>query len=143
MWKYLHSVWGGFVLLLLAYVIVHHMWRLLGRKPYVLASDFRLALFGLVVYVLQLLLGIGTYVNSPYFEGILNGKFGFYMKNAHDRLIVIEHPTMAFLGLLFMLYGFRRMYYQIDYRRKYISIILFYTLALIMVLLRLPWADWL
>jgi len=143
MWQYLHGLWGGFVLLLLIYVLIHHTVRLLGRKPYLLQSDFRLALFALVVYFLQILLGIGTYLSSPYFEGIKNGQWGTYMKDAHDRLVVIEHPVMALLGFLLMLYGFRRMYYQLDYRRKYISIILFYFLALIMVMLRLPWADWL
>jgi len=63
------------------------------------------------------------------------------MKNAHSRLAAVEHPAMGIIGLLLVLYGFRRMFYQIDRKKKYMSIILFYGLALLLVLLRIPWKD--
>ncbi len=137
--KYLHSAWGLFTVLLMIFVVIHHVRGLWGRKPYGLRSDFRLALFALVVFGIQFLLGLLNFFTSEYFQGIREGHTGEYMKNAHTRLLIVEHPTMSLIALLLMLYGFRRMYYQVDPRRKYWSIALFYALALLALAVRLPW----
>ncbi len=140
--SYLHSGWALFTVLLVFFTVIRHLRGFLLKKPYGLHSDFRLALLALVVFVIQIILGLLNFFTSDYFAGIREGHTGEYMKNAHTRLIILEHPTMAIVGLLFMLYGFRRMYYHVDPRRKYWAIALFYASALLAVASRLPWKDW-
>jgi len=143
MWAYLHGLWAFFVLIVWLMAIGRHVSGLVKKRWYDMQTDFRLALFALVVAGIQMLLGIGAYLTSDYFRGIREGHMGEYMKNAHARLITVEHPSMALLAFLLMLFGFRRMFYQVDPRRKFFSIVLFYGLALLILLSRLPWSDWL
>ncbi|NPA45657.1 MAG: hypothetical protein GXO24_00405 [Chlorobi bacterium] len=143
MWAYLHGLWAFFVLIILIMATGYHAAGLLKGRRYDMRTDFRLALFALVVTAIQLVLGVGAYLSSDYFRGIREGHMGEYMKNAHARLITVEHPTMAVLAFLLMLYGFRRMFYGIDPRRKFFSVLLFYGMALLLILSRLPWSDWL
>ena len=141
--KYLHSTWAGFVLIVLAFSIVQHLTGLLKGRPYNLRTDFRMALFSAVVFGIQIILGLANWFTSDYFTGIREGRFGAYMKDAHARLVVMEHPVMGIIAFLLVLYGLRRSYFQVDPRRKFLSIIWMYALALLLILLRLPWSDWL
>ncbi len=139
----MHSVWAGFVLIVLAFTAIQHSGGLLKGRAYNLRADLRMALFAVVVYGIQIVLGLLNWFTSDYFKGIRDGRFGSYMKDAHARLIVLEHPVMGILGFLLMLYGFRRSYFHVDPRRKFLAVIWSYTLALLLILLRIPWADWL
>ncbi len=141
--KYLHSVWAGFVLIVLVFTIIQHLTGVLKGRMYNLRTDFRMALFAAVIYGFQIILGLLAWFTSDYFTGIRDGHFGEYMKNAHSRLLVLEHPFMGLLGLLLVLYGLRRSYFQVDPRRKFLSIVWLYSLALLLILLRIPWSDWL
>jgi hypothetical protein len=108
-----------------------------------LKTDFRLALFGLISTGIQIILGIAVFFQSDAYLFLKKSGFGAAMKNAHVRLLTVEHPTMGLLALLSMLYGFRRMYYQPVARRRFLSIVIFYTLALLFIFSRIPWNDWL
>ncbi len=143
MWVSIHSSWALFTLLMLAGVILQHLFGFFSKRKYRRELDLRLALFAMVVYVLQILLGIITYLTSPHFHYFKDEGMGYIMKNPDLRLIFVEHPTVNLIALLFMLYGFKRMFYQIESRRKFLSIVIFYGLAFILVLSRIPWKNWL
>ena len=139
--KFLHASWAYFTLFALIFVIAQHSYNLFSGRKYRLQVEFRLALLGLIFFAVQVVLGIINFLYSDYFHALRNGSFPDVMKNAHSRLAAVEHPAMGIIGLLLILYGFRRMFYQIDRKKKYMSIILFYGLALLLVLLRIPWKD--
>jgi len=140
---YLHSAWAGFTLMIILFTVIYHLKGLATGAHYSLKTDFRLALFTLVVTGIQLLLGIANLFTSDIWKHFRHVEFGVAVKNAEWRLAVLEHPVMALLGFLFMLYGFRRMYYQPVSKRRYLSIVLFYTLGFLFVASRIPWSKWL
>ncbi len=143
MWVSIHSSWAFFTLFMLAGVIGHHLAGFFMGRKYRTELDLRLALFTLIVFVLQILLGVITYLTSPHFHYFKDEGMGYIMKNPDLRLIFVEHPVMNLIALLFLLYGFRRMFYQIESKRKFLSIIIFYGLGLLLVLSRIPWKNWL
>ncbi len=140
--QYLHSGWAYFTLLIIIFTVFYHFFGLIKEKLYDLKTDFRLALFTVIVTAIQLLLGIANYFTSDVPVHIKENGFGQVMKISDLRLAAVEHPFMGILGFLFLLYGFRRMYYQPISKRKYLSIIIFYTLALLLFLSRIPWSKW-
>ncbi len=142
MWQALHSSWAYFTVFMTIGIIIHHLAGLLKGRPYRTALDLRLALFVLVIYGIQILLGIATYITSPHFHYFKDNGMGYIMKNADLRLIFVEHPFTNLIALLFFLYGFRRMFYQVDSRRKFLSIVIFYTIGILLVLSRIPWKNW-
>jgi len=140
---YLHSTWAGFTLMIIIFTVFYHFKGLLTNNTYSLQTDFRLALFSLVVTAIQLVLGLVNLFTSDIWKHFRHVEFGVAVKNAEWRLAVLEHPVMALSGFLVMLYGFRRMYYQPLSKRRYLSIVLFYTMGFLLIAARIPWNKWL
>jgi hypothetical protein len=141
--NYLHSGWAYFTLMIIVFTIGYHLSGLVSGRSYNFKVDFRLALFTLIVTGIQVVLGIANYFTSAVWDHIMENGFGSVMKVSELRLAALEHPLMGFAGLLFMLYGFRRMYYQPVPERKFFSIAMFYSVGLILFLSRIPWGKWL
>ena len=67
---------------------------------------------------------------------------GVIMKNADTRLLVIEHPITMVIAIIIITLGWFNFKKQtIDYN-KYKTIAIYYTIALILILLRIPWGQW-
>jgi VIT1/CCC1 family predicted Fe2+/Mn2+ transporter len=137
--KFIHHYWAYLVLAMFTILILNSLWALINKRSFDYTKDFRLALFTLIVFDIQILIGLVAYFTSPYFEGIKNGHMGEYMKNASDRLIVVEHPSMMLLALLFIHYGFSRLKKLPKARQRFLDIIIFYGVAFILILARIPW----
>jgi hypothetical protein len=141
--KFVHSSWAYVVLFMLVFTLIKFLISLFTNKKFTYGQDFRFASFTLIAIYIQAVLGIIAYFFSTRFEGIMNGFMSEYMKNATDRLVVIEHPAMMFLALLISHYGFNRMKKTIHSKRQLVSIVLFYGITLLFVLIRIPWGAWL
>jgi heme A synthase len=141
--KFLHGSWAILVILMFLITLGSYMFAYAKNKVFDFKTDFRLANFTLIVFIIQVILGIGAWFSSPYFEGIKQGHMKTYMKSAHDRLLVVEHPTMMLIALLLALYGYRRMKLATSSKKKYMAIIIFYGLAFLLILARIPWKTWL
>ncbi len=139
----LHSGWAWFTLFIIVFTVAFHLKGLFSNKSYDFKVDFRLALFTLVITGIQIILGIINYFTADVMQKIHEMNFGDVMKVSNLRLLAVEHPTMGVLGFIVMLYGFRRMYYQIEPKRKFLSITIFYSLGLLLFLSRIPWDHWL
>ncbi len=137
--KFLHHYWGYLVLFMFIVVLINSLTGFIKKRPFDYSKDFRLALFTAVVFDIQVVLGLIAYFTSNYFQGIKNGHMGEYMKNAADRLIVVEHPLMMLLALLFIHYGLSRLKKLPNSRQRYLDILIFYGLAFIFVISRIPW----
>ena len=141
--QFTHSYWAYFVLFLMVFTLVTFIKSLLRKKPFSYNRDFRLASFTLIAFYIQGALGILNYFGSHYFEGLKNGKFGEYMKVAHDRQAVMEHPAMMILALILIHYGFNRMKKNTNSAKQQMAIIIFYGIGFLLVLIRIPWQTWL
>ncbi len=141
--SYLHSVWAYFTLLIIVFAVVYHLFGFFSGRSYDLKVDFRLALFALIVTGIQVVLGLINYFISPVWMHIRREGFGSVMKVSELRLAALEHPLMGIAGFLFLLYGFRRMFYQPVAKAKFFSVFLFYGIGLILILSRIPWSKWL
>ncbi|NPA42608.1 MAG: hypothetical protein GXO27_01075 [Chlorobi bacterium] len=143
MTAYLHGVWAFFTLAMIVFTIGYHIPGLFGKRHHDFGLHLRLALFTLVVTGIQIILGLITLLASEHWKQFRQLGMGRAMKNDEIRLMVVEHPTMSLLGFLVMLYGFRRMYYQPFSRKRFLSVVIFYGLALLLIASRIPWHRWL
>ncbi len=128
-------------MLLFVVTLLKFSYSFIKHKKFEFNTDFRLALFTLIVFYIQIVLGLFAYFTSDYFTGLKEGHWGEYMKSRPDRLIVIEHPVMMLLVLWLMHYGFKRMNRNINNRKKLLDILIFYGIGFLLVLLRIPWSK--
>ncbi len=115
--------------------------KAIGDKEYE-AKDFRISLFTLIVSHIQLLIGLVLYFVSPRFE--LWGELGSeVMKNALARLYLVEHPLVNIIAVALITIGYSKHKKKLTSKFKLKTLAIYYTLALVLVLSRIPWSDWL
>lgn len=138
-----HSFWAYLVLIVLVVTIINSIIGLVGKKEFI-AKDFRLALFSLIVTHIQLLLGLILWFVSPMgLKAITNIGMGEVMKNSVLRLNAVEHPMMMIIAVILITVGYSKQKKKLVSNGKFKTIVIFYILALIVILGRLPWAQWL
>lgn len=137
----LHSYWAYLVLLILIIAVVNALIKVFGDKEYE-AKDFRIALFTLIVSHIQLLIGLILYFVSPKFE--LWSQLGAeVMKNPLARLYLVEHPLVNIIAVALITIGYSKHKKKLTSKAKLKPIAIFYSIALILFLSRIPWNVWL
>lgn len=136
--KYFHSYWAYLVILILVIAVFNALFGLLKKTEYS-AKDFRIALFGLIVSHIQLLLGILLYFLSPYFD---MWSHGGVMGDAAKRLYLVEHPSINIIAIVLITMGYSRHKKKLASPAKYKTVLIFYALGLLLLLLRIPWDVW-
>ncbi|MCX7546400.1 hypothetical protein OS188_00380 [Xanthomarina sp. F1114] len=139
--KMLHSSWAYLVLLVLVIAVVNSIVKKVGKKEYK-AKDFRIALFALIVSHIQLLLGLILYFVSPRFSLFSQSGMGEIMKSSVDRLYLVEHPLVNIIAIVLITIGYSKHKKKLISDAKFKTISVFYTLALILFLSRIPWNTW-
>ena len=139
--KNLHSYWAYLVLLILIIAVINSLIKTFSDKEYE-AKDFRTALFTLIVSHIQLLIGLVLYFTSPNgFHNIKeNGMGGL---SSFARLLAVEHPFVGILAVTFITIGYSKHKKKLTSKPKHKTIAVFYTIALLLVLSRIPWSTWL
>src|SRR5690625_6025130 len=97
----------------------------------------KVALGGLISMHLQFLVGLVLYLVSPL--GLSNLMSGEAMQNSLSRLYALEHPLIMLIAVVLVTIGYRKVKKPGDDVRRYKTILLFYTIALILVLNRITW----
>ena len=138
--KFIHSYWAYLVLIMLIITAINSLIGFFSKKEYG-ATDFRLALFTLIVSHIQLLIGIVLYFVSPRFDAFQGG-MGTVMKNAESRLFLVEHPLIMIIAIALITIGYSKHKKKLTSHPKFKLLSIFYTLALILVLSRIPWSVW-
>lgn len=136
--KHLHS---GFAYLLLAVLIVAIVYVLvtyLNKKPFT-EGVRKIALVGLIAAHLQFLFGLILYFVSPLGLASISGDA---MKNADLRLYVVEHPLTMLIAVALITVGYSQAKKLSEDNARFKKILLFYTLGLVLMLLRIPWSVW-
>lgn len=137
--QHFHSFMAYLVLLGLIISIVFAVMGMSGNKPFT-DKDRKMGLLGLIPAHLQWVLGVILYFLSP--KGIDWATEGF-MKVSEQRFYVLEHPLTMIIAVILITVGYARAKRLQDDRKRFSSIAIFYSLALVLVLIRIPWNDWL
>ena len=140
--KILHSYWAYLVLLILVLAVINSIIKQVGKKEYE-AKDFRIALFALIVSHIQLLLGLVLYFVSPRFSLFSESGMGEIMKNSVDRLYLVEHPLVNIVAIVLITMGYSKHKKKLLSNAKFKTISVFYAIALVLFLSRIPWNTWL
>jgi hypothetical protein len=139
--KTVHSYWAFFVLFILVAVIVNaFIGRYMGKE--FSTKDLRISLFGLIFSHIQLLIGLILYFVSPWFDQWAEIGIGV-MKDTQTRLYLVEHPLINILAIFLITMGWSMHKRQSESSKKFLRIILFYSLGLFLLLSRIPWNTWL
>ncbi|WP_235942678.1 hypothetical protein, partial [Salinimicrobium oceani] len=139
--QFIHSWWAYLVLLVLIISVILSLVGLTSKKDYG-ATDFRLALFTLIVSHIQLLIGIVLYFVAPWFKAFGEVGMGGVMKDSTLRLYLVEHPLIMIISVILITVGYSKHKKKLTSRPKFKTLAIFYTLALIFMLSRIPWSSW-
>jgi len=142
MMKMIHSYWAYLVVLLLIIAVVNTIMGLVQNKKFT-ATSLRISLFTLIVAHIQLLIGLGWYFMSPTYKALKANGMGETMKDGASRLMAVEHPIMMILAIIFITIGWSKHKKKTTDAAKFKTIAIFYGLALLFVLSRIPWSEWL
>lgn len=140
--KNLHSYWAYLVLLILIIAVVNALIKTFGDKEYE-AKDFRISLFTLIVSHLQLLIGLILYFVSPRLQVFSELGMGGVMKDPVNRLYLVEHPLVNIIAIALITIGYSKHKKKLTSKAKLKTIAVFYTIALVFLLSRIPWNTWL
>ena len=140
--KMLHSGWAYITLIILIFAVVNAVIGLTSKKEFK-DKDLRISLFTLIVAHLQLIIGFIAYFVSAQFAYVLDNGMGAAMKEPEIRLFVIEHPLMMILAIVLITMGFSKHKKQNTDKGKFKTVALYYGIALVFVLSRIPWSQWL
>jgi len=138
---FIHSYWAYLVLTVLIIASVNAIAGFVGNKEYG-ATNFRIALFTLIVAHIQLLIGIVLYFTTPYFRMWGEVGMGGVMKDSVLRLYNVEHPLVMIIAIALITIGYSKHKNKLTSKPKFKILAIFYTIALILVLSRIPWNMW-
>lgn len=138
--QHTHSGLAYLALLTLVFAII---WALVGALS---GRDFqekdrKIALIAFILCHIQLLVGLILYFVSPLGYSLLAG--GGAMTDATARLTALEHPLINILAIVLISVGFIRAKKLESSTAKFRSIYMLYAVGLVLILSRIPWANWL
>lgn len=137
----LHSYWAYLVLIVLILAVGNALIKTFGDKEYE-AKDFRISLFTLIVSHIQLLIGLILYFVSPRLSLFSESGMGEIMKDAVNRLYLVEHPLVNIIAVALITIGYSKHKKKLTSKAKLKTIAVFYTIALVLFLSRIPWSTW-
>ena len=140
--KMLHSTWAIVTLLMLVIAVINAIIALSGNKSFK-EKDLRIPLFTLIVAHIQLILGLIVYFGSAQFQHLKENGMGSVMKDAYARLHLVEHPLMMLIAIVLITVGFKKLKSKSTDKEMFKTIAVYYGIALLFVLSRIPWNQWL
>jgi hypothetical protein len=138
--KHIHSYWAYLVLLILIVAVVNAIIGFTQKKQFT-DKDLRIGLFTLIVAHIQLLIGLAWYFMSPWFKALKENS-GEVMADQATRLLAVEHPIMMILAIIFITIGWSKHKKKTTDSAKFKTFAIFYGIALLLILYRIPWINW-
>ena len=137
-----HSYWAYLVVLVVTLATINGVFGVITKREYA-PKDFRISLFALIVTPLQLLIGIIIFFVSPKVLWFNSGvSASEIMGDPLLRLYNLEHPFTMILMVVFITVGYSRHKKKLTSTPKFKQIAIFYTIAWILMLSRIPWSEW-
>lgn len=138
--QHLHSGIAYLALLALVIVIVLMLIGALSGREFS-EKDRKIAMIAFIICHIQLLVGLILYVVSPLGLELLTG--GGAMSDPVARLTALEHPLINIIAIVLISIGYIRAKKMTVSRSKFRSIYMMYAIGLLLILSRIPWANWL
>ena len=136
--QHLHSGLAYLVLLGLLAAIISAISGSTANRPFT-DSNRKMALLGLIPTHLQWVVGLILYfvskLGAPNFSGAA-------MKDSVSRLYILEHPLMMLIAVILITVGYARAKRAVGTSKGFRSIYIFYGIALVLILVRIPWNAW-
>ena len=139
--KLIHSYWAYIVVFLLVIAVINAFIGLTSKKEFK-DKDLRISLFALIVMHIQLIIGLGWYFMSPWYKSLKEVGMREAMKSSELRFQSIEHPIIMILAIFLITVGWSKHKKKSSDIGKFRAIAVFYGLALVLVLTRIPWGQW-
>jgi len=140
--QFIHSWWAYLTLFIVLIATLNALAGFFGNKDYQ-PKDFRLSLFALIVTHIQFLIGLLLFFVSPSgMKSISNNGMGEVMKDSNLRLYAVEHPMVMILAVVFITIGYSKHKKKLVSKPKFKVLTIFYTIALVLMLSRIPWQQW-
>lgn len=138
--KHLHSFLPYLFLGLLIISILVFIIKLASKKDFS-PGDKKLALFTLILGHLQALIGIVLYILSPIIKNAFANSSEI-MSNETFRFYVVEHALTMIIAVVLITIGYSKSK-KVEDSKKFKLLTIFNSIALILILSRLPWSAWL
>jgi len=134
---HLHSVGRWIVLLLLLIAIFNSL--VAGQRPWI-RTDARTGTILVIFADLMLLIGLALWYfgNWGYKQIELRG-MSAVMKDSVARFFVMEHTVMMLIAIILIHIGKAQARKSISDKAKHRRTVIFYLIALIVILLAIPW----
>lgn len=139
--KQVHSYWAYLVLIVLVIAVINAIVGLTSKKEFK-SKDLRLGLFTLIFSHIQLLIGLGLYFMSDLYKSSKLEGFGTMIESSQGRLLLIEHPLTMIIAIALITVGWSKHKKQTTDTAKFKTFAVFYGIALFLVLIRIPWNQW-
>ncbi len=138
----LHSLLAYAVLILLAVAVLNAISGFIKGRDFS-TRDFKLSLWALIATHTQVVLGLVLYFISPLGIKSFSSNGAQVMKDATLRLFAVEHISVMLIAAVILTVGYSKQKRTEFSNIKFKRISIFYGLALLLVLSRIPWAQWL
>lgn len=140
--QFLHSYWAYLVLLIIILATINALKGFFTKSEFK-SQDFRISLFALIATHIQIILGILVYIYSPFAMGAIKEQgMSAVMKDSMMRLFSIEHPLIMLIAVVLITIGYSKHKKKEDSNSRFKTLAIFYTIALVLVLSRIPWTNW-
>lgn len=138
----LHSLLAYAVLILLIVAVLNAVMGSIKQSDFS-PRDFKLSLWALIATHTQVVLGLVLYFISPLGIKSFSSNGAQVMKDATLRLFAVEHISVMLIAAVILTIGYSKQKRSEDSAAKFKRISIFYGIALLLVLSRIPWAQWL
>lgn len=138
----LHSLTAYVVLVLLFVALLNAIMGSIKKSDFS-PRDFKLTLWALIATHIQVVLGLVLYFISPLGIKSFSSNGAQVMKDATLRLFAVEHISVMLIAAVILTIGYSKQKRTEESAVKFKRISIFYGLAFILVLSRIPWAQWL
>lgn len=134
---HLHSIGRWIVLLLLLFAIFNSL--VAGGRPWI-RTDARTGLILMIFTDLMFLVGLALwYFGARGYKVIESMGMSAVMKDSSARFFAIEHITMMLIAVILIHIGKAQARRPISDKAKHRRTLIFYLLALLIILLSIPW----
>ena len=138
----LHSLTAYVVLVLLFVALFNAIMGSIKKSDFS-PRDFKLTLWALIATHIQVVLGLVLYFISPLGIKSFSSNGAQVMKDATLRLFAVEHISVMLIAAVILTVGYSKQKRTEESAVKFKRISIFYGLAFILVLSRIPWTQWL
>lgn len=134
---HLHNILRWVILILLLVAIVKSFSGMSGNRPYT-SGDKKVGLFLMISAHIMLLIGLYQVLAGRY-GLITKGVPDDLMTNPSNRFFLVEHPLIMLIAIILITIGRGQAKKNISDTAKHKKSFWFYMIALILILVAIPW----